>query len=367
MATMLVHYFPLSTICGHGNIVDMNGQINHASEALGRLRQLPFVRDLKYTALKEGREPGFGAKLAVRTPQGRFELAVETRQTVLAGPANSQLIAWVNHLRTDPAQGVIVLAPYIPRIAAQSLMAANINFADAVGNIHLRLGETLNWTCIGVPAPGFASARRPASPAQIQLLFQFVTHPESVNWPLRQLESAAGIGKSKAALVRRQMVAEGLLITKGKQYQLGPGSLLAERLTSGYSQVLRPKLTLGKFRPAEKTIASFLARLRREQPAGVRYALTGGPAADLLQHFYRGQDAPLFVEPATRQIIQQLRLLPDREGPVTILHAFGELVFGETRKQQTIAPPWLIYAELLYSADPRAHEAAAEFRQEFIK
>jgi hypothetical protein len=32
-----------------------------------------------------------------------------------------------------------------------------------------------------------------------------------------------------------------------------------------------------------------------------------------------------------------------------------------------VAPPWLIYAELLNASDPRAREAAEELRQEFLK
>jgi hypothetical protein len=31
-----------------------------------------------------------------------------------------------------------------------------------------------------------------------------------------------------------------------------------------------------------------------------------------------------------------------------------------------LAPPWLVYAELLSGNDPRAHEAARELRREFL-
>jgi hypothetical protein len=134
----------------------------------------------------------------------------------------------------------------------------------------------------------------------------------------------------------------------------------------GYAQVLRPKLTLGRFRPAEKSVESFLSRLRKEMPPGVRYSLSGGPAADLLQHFYRGPEVTLFLKPSTGAVAQQLRLLPDREGPITILSAFGDLVFWEEREHHMLAPPWLIYAELLNCKDPRANEAAQEFRREFL-
>jgi len=276
------------------------------------------------------------------------------------------MLARLNHIRTTrKARGIILLARHVPRRAAAALIASDVNFADDSGNIHLKLGDAYNWTVIGMPAVEPISKRRPTSPAQLQLLFQFVTYPDSVNWPVRRLEPAAGISKSKAAQARRQMIDEGLLVRAGKQYQLGPTNLLADRLASGYAQVLRPKLTLGTFRPSEKTAESFLARLCAEVPP-VKYSLSGGPAANLLQHFYRGPEVSLFLKPSIRAVTQQLRLLPDRDGPVTILNAFGNLVFWEERQHHMLAPPWLIYAELLSNNDPRAQEAAQEFRREFL-
>lgn len=164
-------------------------------------------------------------------------LLIEAKRSYISRSTVSQLLAWLNHLRTDPTQGVILLARHIPRQAAEALIEAKVNFVDDAGNIHLELGDVYNWTAIGLPAPEPISERRPASPAQLQLLFQFVTDPESVNWPVRRLESAAGISKSKAAQARRQMVIEGLLTRAGRGYQLGPISLLADRLILGLCSV----------------------------------------------------------------------------------------------------------------------------------
>ena len=53
------------------------------------------------------------------------------------------------------------------------------------------------------------------------------------------------------------MLTDGLLTRVGKGYGLAHTNLLADFLISGYTQVLRPKLTLGRFRPAEKSAKPF--------------------------------------------------------------------------------------------------------------
>ena len=42
------------------------------------------------------------------------------------------------------------------------------------------------------------------------------------------------------------------------------------------------------------------------------------------------------------------------------------MVFWRTVDAVPLAHPWLIYAELMFEPDPRAHEAAAELRQEYL-
>ena len=337
---------------------------DHEIEPIEALRRIPFVRDLTYESAPAGQHLEYDGKINLRTPAGRFRLLVDAKRSFLTRSAVNQLLAWVNQAGTGKPHQVILLARHIPRPVAERLIEAHVNFADDVGNVHLALGDRYNWTVVGKPAAQPVSQRRPITAAQLQLLFQLVTHPDSAKWPVRRLELAAGISKSKAAQARQQLVAEGLLTVRGKEYRLGAKNLLVERLSSGYAQVLRPKLLAGRFRFPEKTAEMFLARLRNSTPPGIKYALTGGPAADLLQHFYRGPEAPMFLEPSSRRAAQELRLLPDREGPVTLLRAFGELVFWQEHDHHMLAPPWLIYAELLNSNDPRAWEAAREFQKE---
>lgn len=98
----------------------------------------------------------------------------------------------------------------------------------------------------------------------------------------------------------------------------------------------------------------------------IRWSVTGGPAAQALQKFYRGLELPIFVDSFPDQLRLRLRIIPDKTGPLIFLRSFGTIPFWRETKPFPLAHPWLIYAELMYSSDPRAHEAAEELKREFL-
>jgi hypothetical protein len=200
-------------------------------------------------------------------------------------------------------------------------------------------------------------------------LFQFATNPESASWTVRDLAVAVGLSKSKVAELRLQFAHEGIFAARGGEKSPAVTRDLTrelrDRLISGYSQILRPKLLSGRFRYEEPSVDQFVARLSREAAKQkIPYALTGGPAADAMQHFYRSAEVPVFLDAKWQR---SLRLLPDRTGPVMLFKPFGNLVYWREFEGKMVAPPWLVYAELLTGYDPRAREAAEEFRQEYLK
>jgi hypothetical protein len=331
--------------------------------SMGRLRSLPFIRKLDF-------DPAAGM-IELTTPRGRHRLSVEVKRSYLD---RSLVNAILSHSpkgstgkgRTKGAPNArLVLARYIPAAVGEQFIAAGISFADESGNVHVRLGEDYNWTVLGKREPPRPAEADRTTPATIQLLFQFATAPQSATWTVRDLARAAGISKTKVALLLNQFRRERLLDGKS-QFQMTPE--IIDRLVAGYSQTLRPKLVLGRYRPPEPSIDPFLVRVSEEaRRKKLPYALSGGPAADAMQHYYRGSEAPLFLAHPDTAILRHLRLLPDRNGPVILLRPFGELVYWRDFDGRMVAPPWLVYAELLVSSDPRAREAAEELRREFLQ
>lgn len=64
--------------------------------------------------------------------------------------------------------------------------------------------------------------------------------------------------------------------------------------------------------------------------------------------------------------VEKSPALPDKSGPLIFLRSFGSVPFWQESGSFPIAHPWLIYSELMYSSDPRAHEAAEEIKREYL-
>src|ERR1700722_4033229 len=100
------------------------------SEPVNHLRQIPFVRDLRYVAAPDVPDRGYDGKIEVQTPSGRFQLLVETKRSFLTRSAVNQLLAWVKQVGKGKPHEIILLARHIPRPVAERLLEAQVTFAS---------------------------------------------------------------------------------------------------------------------------------------------------------------------------------------------------------------------------------------------
>ncbi|MFZ0732133.1 MAG: type IV toxin-antitoxin system AbiEi family antitoxin [Candidatus Sulfotelmatobacter sp.] len=139
------------------------------------------------------------------------------------------------------------------------------------------------------------------------------------------------------------------------------------RLLRGYELALRPKLMLGRFRSPASEIDEMLVAIRDSLAKdSIRWSITGAPAAYRLQKFYRGLELPIFIESLNDQLRRRSRIIPDKSGPLIFLRSVSSITFWRESGSFPIAHPWLIYSELMYSSDSRAHEAAEEIKREYL-
>ena len=335
---------------------------------LERLVDLPFVTRAESTETKPVLgESHFDATVQVDTISGSCQCPTVVKRSYLDIATVRSLIVTAKGL-VSQGTNLLVLARYLPLPTARKLIDAEAHFVDLCGNVHFHHPPHIHWTSVGNRPPEPLGHPRIQTAATLQLLFTLIVHPESAAWPVRDLADRAGVSKSKAAATRRSLLENRMIRAVNGQFKFNDPLDYIDQLVSGYRQILRPRLMIGRFRARERCVDDFLTRLRREASVrGLEFALTGGHASYRIRRYYKGPTATMFVRPAVQDLPRQLELLPDREGPITLLKAFGKPVFWKEVDQTVIAHPWLIYAELLSEGLPRAHEAAEELRSETLQ
>lgn len=349
-----------SALCGHASIPDMKAP--HGSDLkpyLDRLRALPFVKHVE-VRLDHSPAQDEDARLSLRTPKGRHDLAVQVQTMPLSRTAAQSI---VDRALRHPIRPWVAFSPYVPQPVGHLLASHHIGFLDQAGNCHITVGQDYLAHIEG---------RRPESPSRqgrglgaksYQLLFALLARPELVTAPVRSLAEAAGVRKTAAGDLLQRLKSEGLIVRDKAGLRIVRPNTLMDRWLAGYADKLRPRLLVGRYRAAAKDPLAF-QKLVEAMPEGLDWAWGGATAGYRLTRHYRSATTTLHVATPPATALRRLSLLPAKDGPIVVLGVPGPL--GLEGPSPHIAHPLLVYTELLVEGDDRTLEAAAEIRTRFL-
>ena len=126
---------------------------------------------------------------------------------------------------------------------------------------------------------------------------------------------------------------------------------LLKRRISAYPEQLRPKLILGRFRTEHRADWWRKAQLPSDAFSG------GEVAAKLLTQYLKPKTVTIYSESNLPKLQAQHGLRRDSNGEIELLRRFWKFDQWEKKSLQT-APPLLVYADLLSTADDRNLETA---------
>ncbi len=329
---------------------------------LENLRLLPAVRKVTGGQIAEtSGDRGWDGEVDIHTASGRHHFLVEEKRGTLNAAMAERVLSI---LEQSAASTWILLAPYVTPRLAEQLAAHHVNFMDQVGNCHLELppGGLIHVVGRSPPLRGASTA---LTLNGYRVLLALLIAPRLADATVRELAAKAGVSKSTAADALRALAAAGLL-HETKKGRVLEGSQLLDRWVAGYADQLRPSMVLARYQPADKNLVALEAKceeaLRRR---GVRWAFTGGVAAQRLTGHYRGDTAAVHLERPVPELARELRLAPSPQGILTVLQAPSTLMFDEMPLPGT-APAALVYAELLITGGERAREAAEIVRARYL-
>jgi hypothetical protein len=329
--------------------------LNEALEALA------VTTGLHATVTHEPRlQPHADATIQIDAAGKRFRFIAEIK-TIDRAVA----LAAVKHRLAPYRDRALLIAPHVTPELANHCRVLRLNFIDTGGNAFLR-------------APGlyvFVRGERPRTLTEIdtrgggratalRVIFALLCRPHLLNAPYRQIATAAGVALGAVGWVffdlqKRHYIAGAP--RRGNRRLLEAGRLL-EEWVANFPTTLRPKLNARRFNapdPGWWEKAHF----------GPGVCWGGEVAAARLTGHLRPATYTIYVDPRMAQeaiatLVKQHRLRAVPEGNLEILDRFWN--FDVTNAEPDLAPPILIYADLMRTLDPRNLEIAKQLREEHI-
>lgn len=260
--------------------------------------------------------------------------------------------AAMNQLERYPRQGLLV-TEYVNPIMAERLRKLDMAFLDTAGNAYLntpfmyvfskgnKLAEPLGKT----------SKTRAFQPTGLKVVFALLCQPALVNAPYRDIATAAGVALGTVGWVMTDLKEQGYLIDMGKRgRRLTERERLVQRWVTAYPEQLRPKLLTGRYTIPDTGI--WMDTVIEDYQA----CWGGEVAAAVLTRYLRPEHLTIYVKERTADLQLEMQLRKDPNGNVELLNIFWGK--GCEQPDHNVAPPLLVYADLLATGDPRNIETA---------
>ena len=257
---------------------------------------------------------------------------------------------------------VLLVTSYLTPSLVEACRALELDAIDLSGNAFLREHKSLVFVA-GRPRAAEANMNRLSvwTRRSMQVILALLVTPEILNAGRRDLATVANVSTGTAQTTIQTLHQRSDLVERsdGKLAFANYDRLLDEWATL-YPSILRPSLSLGRYRATEQNWWADLTSKSADW-------LFGGEAgAALLTHYLKPAVVTVYCEnEVPKDLIRRGRLRPDPTGNVEFLHAPVELrptpgLIGN------VVSPVLVYADLIASGDSRNVETARLIRDQFI-
>jgi hypothetical protein len=330
-------------------------------EALHRLPELlADLLDEPKPRLRRSPRADGGADAVAIDDHGRewvFEVKSSSAPGVVARAAE-QLFA------AAPNDAIAVLVvPYMTPAGARAAAERGVNWLDLSGNAHIR-AEQLYISREGRPN-AFPARGRPASafaPRSARVARVLLDDP-SQWWRQKDLALETGLDDGRISKIVRRLDDDQLLERRDSELRPSDRDLLLDAWVDAY-RFDRHDVVLGHASGSGGELARKLSR--RLGSLKVEHALTGLPAAWLLDGFATFRLSTIYVDGDPRGVAERLELRRNERGAnVQLVGPDDDGVFwgGRAIDGVPVVPPVQAYLDLL-TLPERAREAAEHLRGE---
>jgi len=308
---------------------------------------------------------GFQFAVEIEEPTDNAKYQTDALVRIVALGLNLQFVVEIKPRLTQAALGVavhqleqlpqkgLIVTDYVNPKMAERLKAMEMPFLDLAGNAYLNEPPVYIYIKGNKPVEQLHRklATRAFQPTGLKVLFALLCHPGLENMPYRDIARIAGVALGTVGWVVTDLKALGFLVDMGKRgRRLINKEKLVERWVIAYPEQLRPKLVVGHYRAANN------GWWKQARPEEFNACWGGEVAAAELTKYLKPEQVNIYVRGKPGKLLLVNRLKSDPDGNVEILEAFWHAEYDEPNP--ALAPPLLIYADLMATGDERNIETA---------
>ncbi|MRG46944.1 hypothetical protein GFS24_17615 [Chitinophaga sp. SYP-B3965] len=326
-----------------------NNETYILEKALARLGELTGIQVTDIRNVPNG-SIDFKIKLE-RKNHWHLELSVETRTEFK--PYHLPRMMEMARQNTP----FMLVAERIYPAQKQALKENGINYLDTAGNIFLSHDQIYLFVEGNKPVDEIKPVtNRAFTKGGLKTAFHFLLDEQFLNMPYRTLAQTTGVSLGSINYIMEGLDQAGFILPVDNQTKkLQQKKLLLERWITAYHETLKPSLFMG----------SFLFKGRDLSEPGEKENVWGGePAAEMLINHLFPQIYTVYTLKDKLGLMKSWKLIPKNEGDLKVYQKFWTAPEWDAKQ---LAPPLLIYADLLETNDPRCIEAAGIIYNQFLK
>jgi hypothetical protein len=326
--------------------------IDNTIEMFERTTGLKAVH--QYKLLKAGQYPDGLIRIDQQNRQWVFTVQVNPRVTrTIAALAKAEQ----GNLQEDR----ILVTQYVTPPIADLMKEHGLFFLDAAGNAYINKFPLYVFIKGNKPPQKARAvpARRLFKPGGLKVVFALLNHPDTVNQPYREIAAMADVALGTVGWVFFDLKEMGFLVERGERKRtMTEVQTLLKRWTEAYPDHLRPKLVIERFKADQPRWWEKINILDYHACWGAEVA-----AAQLTKRL-KPERVVIYADEPPGKLIIENKLRKAADGDVEILKPFWK--FDHALAGHGIAPPLLVYADLMATGDARNIETAGIIYDKYL-
>lgn len=273
--------------------------------------------------------------------------------------------------RFDSTDNAILISQYINPSMAEKLKQENIQFLDSAGNsyinqfpifIYVRGNKPVSHI-LATPSLNLGSAFKSKG---LKVIYEFLLHPDMINSTYREIAESSQVALGTVGNVIDDLVTQGYMTIskKNKRRHLDKKEELYRKWVDAYPAQIKAKQKIKVFTTDDPHWWEAL-------DIKSLHGLWGGEiAAAKYTQFLNPKNAIVYIDASNaNQLIKLARLKKANETSNIIIEIVEPFLPLEQIEGPTtgLVHPYIVYADLVSTKDPRNHETAERLHERYLR